>query len=68
MNWIVAIIGLFPIGLGMIGVFLPMQVYIIDVYNSYSASALAAVTVVRSIIAAFLPLAGPALFEDVGLG
>lgn len=52
----------------MIGVFLPMQVYIIDVYNSYSASALAAVTVVRSIIAAFLPLARPALFEDVGLG
>ncbi|KAI1396178.1 major facilitator superfamily domain-containing protein [Hypoxylon fuscum] len=67
-HWIVPIIGLFPLGLGIIGVFIPTQAYIVDAYTSYSASGLAAFTVLRSTIAAFLPLAGPALFADLGLG
>ncbi|CRK15933.1 hypothetical protein BN1723_021035, partial [Verticillium longisporum] len=37
----------------------PIQAYIIDAFPEYAASALAAFTVFRSVVAAFLPLAGP---------
>ncbi|CAJ2514225.1 Uu.00g023440.m01.CDS01 [Anthostomella pinea] len=67
-HWIVPIIALFPLGLGIIGVFLPTQAYIIDAYPTYLASGLAAFTVLRSVTAAFLPLAGPSLFSSLGLG
>ncbi|OTA95540.1 hypothetical protein M434DRAFT_69220 [Hypoxylon sp. CO27-5] len=67
-HWIVPIIGLFPLGFGVIGVFMPTQAYIIDAYPSYAASGIAAFTVLRSVIAAFLPLCGPALFGNLGTG
>ncbi|OTA99285.1 hypothetical protein M426DRAFT_68125 [Hypoxylon sp. CI-4A] len=67
-HWIVPIIGLFPLGFGVIGVFMPTQAYIIDAYPSYAASGIAAFTVLRSVIAAFLPLCGPALFDGLGIG
>ncbi|KAI1386135.1 MFS general substrate transporter [Hypoxylon trugodes] len=67
-HWIVPIIGLFPLGFGVIGVFMPTQAYIIDAYPSYAASGIAAFTVLRSVIAAFLPLCGPALFDNLGIG
>ncbi|KAI0828420.1 MFS general substrate transporter [Hypoxylon sp. FL0890] len=67
-HWIVPIMGLFPLGFGVIGVFMPTQAYIIDAYPSYAASGIAAFTVLRSIIAAFLPLCGPALFDHLGAG
>ncbi|KAI1475591.1 MFS general substrate transporter [Daldinia eschscholtzii] len=57
-HWIVPILGLFPLGFGVIGVFMPTQAYIIDAYPSYAASGIAAFTVLRSVIAAFLPLLG----------
>lgn len=65
-HWIVPIVGLFPLGFGVIGVFMPTQAYIIDAYPSYAASGIAAFTVLRSIIAAFLPLCGPVLFKTLG--
>lgn len=45
-----------------------IQVYLVDVYTLHSASALAAATVLRSLFGAFLPLAGPPLYEAMGLG
>ncbi|KAH9908628.1 major facilitator superfamily domain-containing protein [Xylariomycetidae sp. FL2044] len=66
--WIVPIIGLVPIGAGIMGLFMPVQAYIVDAYPMYSASGLAAFVVLRSVVAAFLPLAGPALFDHLGLG
>ncbi|KAI1081563.1 MFS general substrate transporter [Whalleya microplaca] len=67
-HWIVPVVGLFPLGFGVIGVFMPTQAYIIDAYPSYAASGIAAFTVLRSVVAAFLPMCGPALFGNIGLG
>ncbi|KAJ5642431.1 Major facilitator superfamily domaingeneral substrate transporter [Penicillium lividum] len=66
--WIVPIIGMFPFGVGMMGVFMPIQTYIIDCYPAYAASANAALTASRSLVGALLPLAGPKMFDSLGLG
>ncbi|KAJ5096622.1 MFS multidrug transporter [Penicillium angulare] len=67
-HWIAPIIGLAPLGFGMMGVFLPIQTYLIDSYDQYAASAIAALTVTRSLVGAFLPLAGPSMYASLGLG
>ncbi|KAI0799092.1 major facilitator superfamily domain-containing protein [Xylaria sp. FL0064] len=67
-HWIAPILSLIPFGIAILGVYLPTQAYIIDAYPLYSASGLAAFTVLRSVVAAFLPLAGPSLFGSLGLG
>lgn len=66
--WIVPIIGMAPFGIGMMGVYLPIQTYVIDCYPEYAASANATLTAVRSLVGALLPLAGPKMFESLGLG
>ncbi|KAL5364820.1 major facilitator superfamily domain-containing protein [Aspergillus floccosus] len=66
--WIVPIIGMLPFGVGMMGVFMPIQTYIIDCYPAYVASANATLTATRSLVGALLPLAGPAMFDALGLG
>jgi hypothetical protein len=67
-HWIVPILGLAPFGFGMIGVFMPIQTYLIDSFPEYAASALAALTASRSLFGAFLPLAAPAMYAKLGLG
>ncbi|KAH6660398.1 major facilitator superfamily domain-containing protein [Truncatella angustata] len=67
-HWAASVIGLFPLGVGIFGIWLPAQAYLIDAYPQYAASGIAAFTVLRSITAAFLPLAGPSLFGTLGLG
>ncbi|XWX02280.1 hypothetical protein V2A60_010316 [Cordyceps javanica] len=67
-HWIVPIIGMFPFGTGMMGVFMPVQTYVIDCYPAYAASGNAALTATRSLLGALLPLAGPAMFKSLGLG
>ncbi|KAI6537553.1 hypothetical protein MCOR05_005301 [Pyricularia oryzae] len=42
--------------------------YLIDSFNMYAASAMAANTVIRSVAGAVLPLAGPAMYAALGLG
>ena len=42
--------------------------YLVDTYWRYSASAIAASTVLQSFTGAVLPLAGPALYDRLGLG
>ncbi|KAL4912974.1 major facilitator superfamily domain-containing protein [Aspergillus aurantiobrunneus] len=67
-HWIVPIIGMAPYGVGMMGVWMPVQIYTIDCYPAYAASANAALTASRSLMGALLPLAGPAMFDTLGLG
>ncbi|KAL4892149.1 MFS multidrug transporter [Aspergillus ambiguus] len=67
-HWIVPIIGMVPFGFGMLGVYLPIQTYIIDCFPVYAASANATLTSTRSLVGALLPLAGPAMFSTLGLG
>lgn len=67
-HWIVPVVGIVPFGVGIIGVMLPTQAYIVDAYPQYAASGLAAFSVMRCTVAAFLPLAGPRLYEALGVG
>jgi hypothetical protein len=67
-HFIVPILGMSLFGFGMLGIFVPIQQYLVDAFSTYSASAVAAVRTSLSIVGAFLPLAGPPLFKKLGLG
>lgn len=67
-HWIVPVIALFPFSFGIIGIFIPLTTYLIDCYPIYAASAIAANTVARSLAGMLLPLAGPSMYENLGLG
>ncbi|KAF6838946.1 major facilitator superfamily transporter [Colletotrichum plurivorum] len=67
-HWIVPVLGLAPFGFGMMGIFAPIQTYVIDIGGSYAASVLAGITTARCVFGAFLPLAGPPLYASLGLG
>jgi multidrug resistance protein len=66
--WILPIIGTMIYGLGLIGTFMPIMVYLVDVFTIYAASATAANTVFRSLGGALLPLAGKPMYARLGLG
>lgn len=68
-HWIVPLLGLFPFAVGIVGVWQCYQAYLVDAFGpQYAASALAAFAVLRSLVAAFLPLAGPSMFKELGIG
>lgn len=67
-HWIVPVIGIIPFSAGIIGVWTPANAYIIDAFPEYAASALAGFAVIRCTIGAFLPLAAPAMYGNLGLG
>jgi len=45
-----------------------VSTYLVDAFTTYAASAMAANTVFRSLAGALLPLAGPKMYERLGLG
>lgn len=45
-----------------------MSTYLIDAFTTFAASALAAATVLRSTFSAVIPLAGPAMYNQLGFG
>ncbi|KAF2791975.1 MFS general substrate transporter [Melanomma pulvis-pyrius CBS 109.77] len=68
-HWIVPIIGTSLIGIGIVFVTASGQLYIIDTFGSEaSASAMAAITLVRNSSGAFLPLVAAPLYAKLGLG
>ncbi|KAK7747230.1 hypothetical protein SLS53_001483 [Cytospora paraplurivora] len=67
-HWMSSIISLMPFGTGIMGLFLPITTYLVDCYPMYAASAIAANTELRSLVGAFLPLAGTPMYETLGLG
>lgn len=67
-HWIMPIIGTGWVGLGTLAVFMPVQTYFVDAFEIYAASASAANTIVRSLLGAFLPLAGPSMYSALGQG
>lgn len=67
-HWIMPIIGSGWVGLGTLAVFMPVQTYLVDAFEIYAASASAANTIVRSLLGAFLPLAGPSMYSALGQG
>ncbi|KAM3562183.1 hypothetical protein ARSEF4850_002867 [Beauveria asiatica] len=67
-HWIVPIIGTAIMGVGNLVIFMSLQLYLVDTFTIYAASALAANSVVRSLLGAVLPLAGGPMYEKLGLG
>ncbi|KUJ21018.1 MFS general substrate transporter [Mollisia scopiformis] len=67
-HWIVPIVALVPFGFGMLGILYPVQMYLIDAFPIHAASAMAALTVSRSLVGALLPLAAPKMYKSLGLG
>ncbi len=47
---------------------MPSQIYLVDAFGPFAASALAANTLLRSLFGTFLPLAGPKMYASLGLG
>ncbi|RFU35507.1 hypothetical protein B7463_g796, partial [Scytalidium lignicola] len=67
-HWIVPILGTTVIGIANMIVFMSIQLYLVDAFTTYAASALAANTVIRSIAGALLPLAGLPMYDALGMG
>ncbi|KAL2830809.1 major facilitator superfamily domain-containing protein [Aspergillus cavernicola] len=67
-HWIVPIISHVPIGIGNLIIFMSIQMYLVDSFTVYAASAIATNTVVRSVASALLPMASLPLFDTLGLG
>ena len=68
-HWIVPIIGTSFFGFGLLWVIMPSQLYLVDAFGpEAAASALAANAILRLLFAAFLPLVGPTLYANLGLG
>lgn len=67
-HWFSTVVSLVPFGCGMMGIFIPIQTYLIDSYPTFAASAIAALTISRSLFGALLPLAGPKMYSSLGLG
>ena len=67
-HWMVPIVSHLFIGIANMIIFLALQMYLVDAYTVYAASALAANTVVRSIVGAVLPLAGLRMYRNLGIG
>lgn len=67
-HWIVPIISTALIGVGNMAVFMCVSMYLVDAFTVYAASALAANTVIRSVMGAVLPLAGQKMYNALGLG
>jgi uncharacterized protein YqgC (DUF456 family) len=66
LHWIMPIVGTGWMAFGMLASFLPIQTYLVDAFSEHAASVTASMT--SSIIGAFLPLAGPAMYARLGLG
>ncbi|KAL4877059.1 major facilitator superfamily domain-containing protein [Aspergillus karnatakaensis] len=67
-HWIVPIIGTGVFAIGLMTVFMAANTYLVDSYLLHAASATAANTALRSLAGAVLPLAGPAMYDALGLG
>lgn len=67
-HWIAPNIGACVFSVGNMMTFQCMQTYIVDTYTKYAASALAAVSVLRSLCAFGFPLFGPYMYDDLEYG
>ncbi|KAK7728186.1 hypothetical protein SLS57_002656 [Botryosphaeria dothidea] len=63
-HWIVPMLGTALFGFGMIS----LMTYLVDAFTTHAASVMAALTLLRSLFGAFLPLAGLDMYDALGLG
>ncbi|KAH8681639.1 major facilitator superfamily domain-containing protein, partial [Xylariales sp. PMI_506] len=67
-HWIVPVIGLYLAGCGFNTIFQSALNYIVDTFQMYAASAVAANTFLRSVFAAAFPLVVTPLYHNLGVG
>lgn len=67
-HWIVPMLGVLVFSAGLMGVMFCVQNYLLDTYPRYAASVTAAMTVLRSLLGALLPLGGLEMYNVLGLG
>lgn len=56
------------LGVGLVSTTIPVRSYLVDAFGIYSASAIAGCAVFRNLGGTFMPLAGPPLYQQLGLG
>ena len=66
--FIVPMLGTATLGFGFFVTTIPLNAYLVDGYKLYAASAIAVTIVMRCIVGALLPLAGPPLYQALGYG
>jgi hypothetical protein len=64
----VPILGTVLVGFGYLPIIMCITAYLVDAFFPYAASALAASTIIRSIMGAVIPLAGRQMYAELGLG
>ncbi|OJD18068.1 hypothetical protein AJ78_01898 [Emergomyces pasteurianus Ep9510] len=67
-HYVVPIVGTGFVGVGMILIMMTGSTYIVDAFTVHAASAMAASTVLRSLVGAVLPLCGLKMYGALGLG
>ncbi len=67
-HWIVPIIATAILGFGLTATTIPASSYLVDAFGIHAASAMAANLVMRNVFGAVLPLVGPPLNRNLGLG
>ncbi|KAI1342480.1 major facilitator superfamily domain-containing protein [Xylariaceae sp. FL0016] len=65
---VVPILATSLVGFGLVFTFVPIQVYLIDAYTKYSASAIASAAILRALCGSLLPIAGLPMYNKLGLG
>ncbi|OJJ48413.1 hypothetical protein ASPZODRAFT_61473 [Penicilliopsis zonata CBS 506.65] len=68
LHWIVPEIGNAFTGFGMIIILMCINTYLVDAFTAHAASAIAANTVLRSLLGALVPLGGLNMYDSLGLG
>ena len=66
--FIIPMLGTTLLGFGFFATTIPSNAYLVDAYKVHAASAVAATVVLRCIVGALLPLAGPSLYQNLGYG
>jgi MFS family permease len=67
-HWVVTDLGIMFVGAGMILSFQAIQTYVVDAFTLHAASALAAVSCLRSFAGFGFPLFAPAMYAKLGYG
>ncbi|KAK4133744.1 MFS general substrate transporter [Trichocladium antarcticum] len=67
-HWIVPMIGIVIFAFGLMGIMMCVQNYLLDVYPGHAASVTAALTVLRSLVGALLPLCALDMYATLGMG
>ncbi|KAI3393756.1 hypothetical protein diail_3757 [Diaporthe ilicicola] len=68
LHFAVPIVGSALVGAGMVLTLLPLNTYLVDAFTAVASSAIAASTLLRYVLGAFLPLLGTSLDDSLGLG